>query len=795
MRKKLVNASVLCVWLFSALSVYTTPVVAYTTTGGQTIPAPGLQTAANDQDFDGLSDAIESGGWRNNAGGPYQTDPTDPDSDDDGLPDGQEQLYDTNPLDDTSPGIYVEYSDDLKTSKYFSWQRHGNNHIATDTVIVRRGSTFYIGGPADASIEIGKSLSWLTSLWPTKHQCGPGRWQVEVPIWGTVGKYTITMEKDGWSKSIDLYVIFDLPTNMSQDEIETYVYSDDPANTRDEYSIFYVTADIDWYYGSAYHQSVGYGYRFQTDQYQSYVVEHAMNAVNGYSDRESAAIALGQKTDSMLYFEDEAIRFNMWDSINWSGKWAQCSTHANVSTGFARAAGIPARPAGVDWDNFVAPTDLFDYSTEIWVGYDWKVMRAYRAYEVVNNLPVQSGIVYPRNRRYWLYPQSAGDMIVSAEPGWDFADMNTYWDEPQVRDFIVPNYNKYEIMKWDWVKTLAGPYWGWWQEPTDEGDPDSDWFSWPYSAGSSQQPAGPASEAVQLGGVAADYGLDQDGDGRFDELVIEVEVNVTQPGHYTLGGVIDSDEFVNYSRLRGMASAMNNVYLEAGNQTVRLSFRGRTISDAKANGPYDLAYLWITDLPADADATQLRLRSNWLDVKESAYTTQAYQASDFESAGAALSGVYTHQAYDTDKDGYLDTLVVNTGLDIVEPDTYRVEGVLVDGSGREIATASWSGSGDQVSLQFNARLGDVTAYHLRNVRLYKGQEGLIDSANGNDLLGAGVYSTGPLYNLGLAALESAQSVTPTVTSAQATDADGDGDFDSLDFVVNTAIAVEGDYRL
>ncbi|RLB87149.1 MAG: hypothetical protein DRH10_09585, partial [Deltaproteobacteria bacterium] len=99
-----------------------------------------------DVDGDGLPNTVEENGWYNESGGPYVTDPLDSDSDDDGLSDGREKLYGTAPLDDHSPGAFVEYEADFQTKEYYPWQRFGNRYIALpypyvpwgeDTVVIR----------------------------------------------------------------------------------------------------------------------------------------------------------------------------------------------------------------------------------------------------------------------------------------------------------------------------------------------------------------------------------------------------------------------------------------------------------------------------------------------------------------------------------------------------------------------------------------------------------------------------------------------------------------------------------
>jgi hypothetical protein len=147
-----------------------------------------LPSLSLDRDYDGLTDDVETLGWRN-AAGSFTTDPLDPDSDNDGLNDGAEKLYDTDPLDDHSPGIYVEYEDRLKTRQYsakdphsrgpWGWQQYGDRLITFDAVVVRRGSSFSVGGPADATIRVLKSTSSLTTITFVRDVCN-ARWRLAV---------------------------------------------------------------------------------------------------------------------------------------------------------------------------------------------------------------------------------------------------------------------------------------------------------------------------------------------------------------------------------------------------------------------------------------------------------------------------------------------------------------------------------------------------------------------------------------------------------------------------------------
>src|SRR5688572_943661 len=82
-------------------------------------------TCPGDIDCDGISDDMENSGWENSTGF-YQTYPNDPDSDNDGLTDGEEQLFNTKPLTSGHPGIYARYDNGFQAKKYYSWKQYGS---------------------------------------------------------------------------------------------------------------------------------------------------------------------------------------------------------------------------------------------------------------------------------------------------------------------------------------------------------------------------------------------------------------------------------------------------------------------------------------------------------------------------------------------------------------------------------------------------------------------------------------------------------------------------------------------
>ena len=468
-----------------------------------------------DVDGDGLPNTVEEGGWYNAAGGPFVTDSLDADSDDDGLADGQEKLYDTHPLNDRSPGIYVEYENHLKTLQYFAkdaspvpfepwgWQQYGNRFISLDAVVVRRGSTFSVGGPPDATIEIDESLSSLTDLEPVRDVCN-GRWRIAVPSGGTVGKYQVTLQEGSWSKSLNLYVIFELPTPTSgftQAMIDAFLYDDDPDNLKDEAGVNLGTNevthdDLSWIPEGAW-VSAGHGYVFELQPFEPFVFEdHVIEAINGRNNQWDAASDLVVYADRVTRFNYPMLRKSSWRVLYQNPNTGnQCSNIAGLLTAFGRSAGIPARPFFVDWVH-----RSFDHSAEIWLNGTWYAARGYNvsnpepegcvlgATGCGNNgvLGCQCGSRGPRWRLSWGYNPwhshggGIGSVIMAADENWVWAQLNP-WEGHGEHEYRWPSWDWDAIVRKDWFDTLFVPYWGtkfdynWTQEPQITGTPPGNW--------------------------------------------------------------------------------------------------------------------------------------------------------------------------------------------------------------------------------------------------------------------------------------------------------------------------------
>ena len=122
-------------------------------------------------------------------------------------------------------------------------------------------------------------------------------------------------------------------------------------------------------------------------------------------------------------------------------------------------------------------------------------------------------------------------------------------------------------------------------------------------------------------GSYSDYGVDSDGNGLFDYLIVEALINVSEPGNYSIAAWLKNKN-------GNETEYSEKLYLEHGINAVALNFSGEELYENHAEGPYALDYFIILDESYDA-----------ADFKESAYQTSDYVYTDFQSPQPEFSGM------------------------------------------------------------------------------------------------------------------------------------------------------------
>jgi len=156
-----------------------------------------------------------------------------------------------------------------------------------------------------------------------------------------------------------------------------------------------------------------------------------------------------------------------------------------------------------------------------------------------------------------------------------------------------------------------------------------------------------------------DHGVDTNGNGQFDYLVLDVNFTATTNSTFFISGTLHDPA--------------NNLYLSTynlsspgiGPSAVSMYFDGRQINASQIDGPY-LVDLDLFDLNVFAL------------VDNGTHTTRAYSHLDFEAAPAHLAPPHYDRGVDTNGNGLFDLLNVNVSVQVQTPDWYDVQAFLHD---------------------------------------------------------------------------------------------------------------------
>ena len=231
----------------------------------------------------------------------------------------------------------------------------------------------------------------------------------------------------------------------------------------------------------------------------------------------------------------------------------------------------------------------------------------------------------------------------------------------------------------------------------------------------------PAYSASEFGETSAeilsssDIGVDTDSDSLFDELLVTVDINVFQTRNYFLDATIATDDG------NVVIYADANEVVSTGAQTIEVVFDGREINKMSEPNHFVLN-LVLHDSNGQQD--------------QATFVTNFYNPADFERKDVLVNGPYVDNGYDVDGDDLFDSLRLDVGLDVIEPNQYSVTAWLQDPNGYDIiyahADADLVVGQHSISLDFDGisiyRHGVDGPYDIVYVLVKKGQQ-IIDSAS------------------------------------------------------------------
>ncbi len=223
---------------------------------------------------------------------------------------------------------------------------------------------------------------------------------------------------------------------------------------------------------------------------------------------------------------------------------------------------------------------------------------------------------------------------------------------------------------------------------------------------------------ASLDGTFSDHGVDDNGNGLFDRIIISSDISIVDAGRYNVSVLLTADN--------GSVVSGNVVKdLSVGHYKLDVSFTSEEIKRLGVPGPYHVSQIqaeWLQSGVADIT-----------DVVYDLGDTLPYTMNQFERGPIEISGSSNDYGIDTNGNSKYDLLQVNVNVNVLASGFYQWSARLVDSNGNEIGLASKSGmlntGNNAIGLSFDGKKiglnGQNGPYVLRDLLIYGAGNSLI----------------------------------------------------------------------
>lgn len=216
---------------------------------------------------------------------------------------------------------------------------------------------------------------------------------------------------------------------------------------------------------------------------------------------------------------------------------------------------------------------------------------------------------------------------------------------------------------------------------------------------------------AQFNGDIADHGLDTNGNGHFEQIVLSASASVAEAGNYRATAYLHTPG-------KQAFEASSDQPLAAGDAQVSVGIPVSSVAQIKENGPYTVDRIVLQKIDG-AVATHA-------DTLAGPRSTQTYTLAQFERAAIALTGTVSDFGVDMNGNGLFDLLTIVLEIDLEFAGAYRYSGRLTDRNGLPVESVSGavdsSGGRAALEFEFNGRKigahGVSGPYILDNVLIY-----------------------------------------------------------------------------
>lgn len=229
----------------------------------------------------------------------------------------------------------------------------------------------------------------------------------------------------------------------------------------------------------------------------------------------------------------------------------------------------------------------------------------------------------------------------------------------------------------------------------------------------------PKPDLSKLTGVVRDYGIDENGDGRFEKVAIEVETETSVAGTYNILVRLKSEN----DKLFVENIPAN---LKGGIEKTKVLFDTEKWFEEKLNGAFKIEYISL-DYEHGVN----------LDRRENIGQTQKYDFAEFDRKNVVYTNENKITPIDKNGNGKYESLKIEIGVDVLNAGDYEFQGDLYD----EFSTVTAEGliefgagkarlnkGAGKITLIFSDKKivehGVSGRFRLRNVIIYKkGEKG------------------------------------------------------------------------
>ncbi len=240
---------------------------------------------------------------------------------------------------------------------------------------------------------------------------------------------------------------------------------------------------------------------------------------------------------------------------------------------------------------------------------------------------------------------------------------------------------------------------------------------------------------AEIGGSISDEGIDLNGDGYIDDIVVHIPITIHENGEYRVAATLITPSGVEFP-------SFFRDSLFVGEQIVELNVKAESIKQfSNENGPYSVSNVLVEYIDSEHNCITI-------DRKDLLGMTSPWKIDEFQREDIELVGISSTTGFDHDGNGLYEILNVGIDVDVVKAGEYKWSARLVDYENTEIGFVSGltylQGSDATLSMEFSGTPigvnGNDGPFFIKNLIIYGvGSSRIFNTVGETDTLSASLF--------------------------------------------------------